>query len=181
MVWVGIDPGLSGALAVITNSGRYIFLDTPTVAVGKKSKRQMNLIATRSALVKIKNHAQQENTELHVTLERVSSMPGQGVTSMFNFGMGFGMWQGLLAALEIPYSLVAPVTWKRQMMPDMQKEKGASIQRVGQLFPEAAKQLTRKKDHGKADALLLAAYGRLVHGRLNSDVGVARCSSGKTR
>jgi crossover junction endodeoxyribonuclease RuvC len=99
--------------------------------------------------------------EITVAIERVASMPGQGVASMFNFGMGFGMWQGILCALQIPYTLVHPVTWKKAIMRDMGKEKEASIIRAKQLYPHASSQLARKKDDGRADALLLAHYAKL--------------------
>ena len=85
-----------------------------------------------------------------------------GATSAFNFGMGFGMWQGICAASLIPYQLVHPATWKALLMKDMSKEKDASRVKAMQLYPQTAKDLTRKKDHGRADALLLAHYGTIV-------------------
>lgn len=166
-VFVGIDPGLSGAVAVITNSGRILFADTPVIKmkVGKSTKSQINIPAAVAILQKIKTHADQEQVPINVVIEKVNAMPPiggrrtMGTTSAFNFGMGFGIWLGILAALQIPYTLVAPVTWKKKMMEGMTKEKGASIQRATQLFPQAAGQLTRVKDHGRSDALLLAAFG----------------------
>jgi hypothetical protein len=82
-----------------------------------------------------------------------------GVTSAFNFGMGFGMWIGICAALELPYQLVHPATWKARLMADMGKEKDASRVRAMQLYPYTAKDLARKKDHARGDALLLAHFG----------------------
>ena len=88
-----------------------------------------------------------------------------GATSAFNFGLGFGMWLGILAALEIPHQQVHPATWKAVMMRDSTKDKDASRVKAMQLFPQSAKDLTRKKDHGRADALLMAAWAMRVSAR----------------
>lgn len=164
-VYVGIDPGLGGAIAGFLSTGQVFMEDTPTIKIksGKSNKQQIDLSVASSMLRRLNRHAREEDTPIHVVLEKVGAMPGQGVTSMFNFGMGYGMWQGILAALEIPYTLVHPATWKKVMMPDATKEKDASILRVCQLFPKTGRDLNRKKDHGRADALLLAAYGRLMN------------------
>ena len=89
-------------------------------------------------------------------IEKVSAMPKQGVTSMFRFGMSWGLVRGICSGLRVPYTLVRPQTWKKEMMPDM-KEKGQSIDKVRELMPYL--QLPLKKDHNKADALLLAVFG----------------------
>lgn len=96
----------------------------------------------------------------HVFLEQVHSMPKQGVASSFNFGRGFGLWEGLLAGMRFPYTLVSPQRWKKAMLADMAKDKGASVLRAKQLFPNCVEQLKLVKDHNKAEALLLAEYGR---------------------
>ena len=96
----------------------------------------------------------------HAYLERAQAMPKQGVTSMFNYGKGFGLWLGLLIGIGIPYTLVSPRRWKAVMLSDMGKDKGASILRAKQLFPQCASQLQLVKDHNKAEALLIAAYGQ---------------------
>ena len=97
---------------------------------------------------------------LHVYIERAQAMPKQGVTSMFNYGKGFGLWLGLLIGIGFPYTLVSPRRWKASMLSDMPKDKGASILRAKQLFPASARELTRVKDHNRAEALLIAAYGQ---------------------
>ncbi len=97
-------------------------------------------------------------SQAHVTLEESQAMPGQGVRSMFMIGVGFGVWLALLAALALPSTRVRPAIWKRAL--GLGKDKEASRLRAMQLFPGA--DLRRQKDHGRAEALLLAWYG--VHG-----------------
>jgi hypothetical protein len=106
-----------------------------------------------------------------VTIEKVNAMPSipgpdgvsrsMGATSSFNFGMNFGMWIGICAASGLPYQLVHPATWKAALMRDMSKEKDASRVKAMQLYPYTAKDLARKKDHARGDALLLAHYGMM--------------------
>jgi crossover junction endodeoxyribonuclease RuvC len=86
-----------------------------------------------------------------------------GVTSSFNFGWGLGVWIGVCAGLNFPYQLVAPVTWKKRLMADMGKEKDASRVKAMQLYPHIASSLSRKKDHNRADALLLARFGQMTY------------------
>ena len=159
MKYLGIDPGLSGAFVILGDHGELQFFDTPTATVksGKKLRHTMDCAQIVSVLM----HELGRCAEVTVALERVAAMPGQGVSSMFNFGMGFGMWQGILAALQLPYTLVHSTSWKSKLMRDMGKEKGAAIVRAKQLYPMAAGSLTRKKDDGRADALLLAHYAKL--------------------
>lgn len=99
-------------------------------------------------------------SDLVAVLENVHAMPKQGVTSSFNFGRGFGLWEMGLIALKIPYTLVAPQTWKRELLADMSKDKGSSILRAKQLFPHISEHLKLSKDEAKAEALLMAEYGR---------------------
>ncbi len=141
MITVGIDPGKSGAVAFLLDNDTAIFMDT---------EKGWEPIISALNNIEIK----------HVYLEKVHAMPGNGVSSMFSFGENFGFWQGVLTTLKLPHTLVSPQTWKRVMMMDMGKEKEASVTRAIQLFPATAPFLQRKKDHNRADALLLAAYGR---------------------
>lgn len=166
MKTVGIDPGLFGAIAVIYPPVHYIgapeknyevrFYDTPIVKVGDK-----NFIDGAAAA----DHLFQLEPDL-IVLEKIHAIPGQNMSSsaMFNFGMGYGIWLGIIAAYQYKHMLVAPVTWKKKMMPDMGKEKDASRVRALQIFPRCAEDLKLKKHHGRADALLLAEYGRLTQG-----------------
>ena len=172
MIQIGIDPGISGALAVLDTETRQVkFYDTPTVTVrsGKKLKNQMDAAAIALLLNSIA-----VGKDVLVTIEKVNAMPGwkndpdnpgervqasMGVTSAFNFGFGYGVWIGLLTALMLPFQQIHPLTWKRAMMQDMGKEKDASRIKAMQLFPLTAKDLSLRKSHNRADALLLAAWG----------------------
>jgi Holliday junction resolvasome RuvABC endonuclease subunit len=157
MNWIGIDPGLDGAIAVMCE-GSITLIDTPTVCNGKK--RDMDLYTIVRLLKGLSN-----SQDVMAAIESVHSMPGQGVASTFSFGKGFGMWLGILAALNIPHQAVAPQTWKKVMLADGGKEKDASRVKAMQLYPQIADQLSRKKDHGRADALLIAAWAqRAVYG-----------------
>jgi Holliday junction resolvasome RuvABC endonuclease subunit len=145
----GIDPGFSGALAVVSAEGKVLALeDMPVIKVG--SRRELNEPAIKDFL--------KQHQIAAVALEKSQTMPGQGVASSGRYMMSYGVLRGLCVGLGIPYQLVHPRTWKSAMMPDMPKEKEASIQRVGQLYPDLV--LNRKKDHGKADALLICLYGQ---------------------
>jgi len=151
-VIIGIDPGQTGAVAIIGDDRCYV-LDTPTETVKKgKGTKTEYLPAEMVQMLKGFKNA-------HCFIEKVGAMPGQGVTSMFNFGKGFGLWIGILAALEIPYTLVTPQAWKKAMMQGI-GDKDAARGRAQQLFPSKSKELSRKKDIGRADALLIAEYGR---------------------
>lgn len=170
-IFVGIDPGISGAICVINSDTRDVrFFDTPTVTVksGKTFKNQMDPHAASLIL-----QAFSDEGGILVTIEKVAPMPSfnrtkdgvveerrtMGATSAFNFGMGFGMWIGICAASLLPYQLVHPATWKSRCMPGMSKEKDSSRVRAMQLYPQTAKDLLRKKDHARGDALLLAHFG----------------------
>lgn len=164
MITIGIDPGLDGAVAVISEGihgnaqgkTQYNLYDIPVLNVksGKKNKRQYNI----AEMVKIISlHKYQESV---VALEKVHSMPDQGVASMFSMGEGLGIWKGIVTALELPITHVTPQAWKKVMMAGMGKEKDASRQRAIQLFPQLADQLNLKKHHGRADALLIAEFLR---------------------
>jgi len=161
MVYIGIDPGLDGAIAAITNED-LVIIDTPTVKVGKK--RQMDAKAAAAILKSLrvpkgnKDWIVSNQPQVICALEKVHSMPKQGVVSTFTFGEGYGIWKGILAAFSIPHELVTPQAWKKLMLSGRSKEKGATILRVQQLFPGADVHL--KKHHGRADALLLAEYIR---------------------
>ncbi len=156
-VWIGIDPGLTGAFAIIR--GREIqFFDMPTITVqGGKTKRNEYDAA---AIVSILEGAVARSWSRTVAIEKQQAMPDQGVVSMFRIGVGYGILLGILAGLRIPHELVAPASWKRALMPDAPKDKGASILAACRLFPQVADQLKRKKDHARSDALLIAEYAR---------------------
>jgi crossover junction endodeoxyribonuclease RuvC len=164
-VWGGIDPGNDGCLVLLYENGQIEFHDAPT-AIVKSGKRNRTVLVPQemaSRLQDVKGSGLYPGF-LHVCVEQVSAMPKQGVSSSFNFGMGYGMWLGILAALRIPYTLVTPNRWKKEMMAGMGKEKEASCVRAAQLFPHASERLQRPKRgggtvylDGRGDALLLAA------------------------
>lgn len=173
MIYVGIDPGVSGAVAVMSPPPLFIgapeghrkieFYDTPTLQI-KSGKSLKNVIDTGAAADIMRSIG--ASSEVYVVIEKVWAMTKgmggatMGATSAFNFGMGFGIWLGIITALNMPHEQVAPVTWKKRLMLDMAKEKDASRMRATQLFPQASRDLNLKKHHGRADALLLAEYGR---------------------
>jgi crossover junction endodeoxyribonuclease RuvC len=169
MIYAGIDPGVTGAVCSIDSITREVaFWDTPvaTIRSGKTFKNQMDPHACARILESLRD---QSRGEILVTIEKVNAMPSipgtdeiarsMGATSAFNFGMGFGMWIAICAALQIPYQLVHPATWKAALMQGMGKEKDASRVKAMQLYPYTASDLARKKDHARGDALLLAHYG----------------------
>jgi hypothetical protein len=167
MTFIGIDPGISGAVAELDSITRAVrFFDTPTVQVrsGKTMKNMLNIPQCVDILRTLSVAG-----NVRVTIEKVNPMPsfgengerrGMGVTSAFSFGKGYGIWLGILSALAIPFQEVHPLTWKKTMMADMGKEKDASRVKAMQLYPATAPGLNLKKHHGRADALLLAEFGR---------------------
>lgn len=158
MLHVGIDPGLHGAIAFLFDNRSPLIFDTPTLLVQHTTSRKHEYLLPQ--MVALLSDALTASVQVHVTLEAVHAMPGQGVTSMFNFGRGLGLWEGMLVALRIPYDKVAPQTWKKVMLADGGKDKGSAQMKALSLFPELADQLARKKDDGRAEAVLLALYGK---------------------
>lgn len=162
MIYIGIDPGKSGALAAIYGNSVLLY-DTPVAKI--KDSKTDYLPYTMAKVIK---DLIPMGGEVFVVLEKVHAMPGQGVTSMFSFGRGLGLWEGILAGLGLPYTMVAPQTWKKAMMADMPRDnKDSSRIAATRLFPNASDMLSRKKDDGRAEALLMAEYGkRLQKGRI---------------
>lgn len=164
MIYIGIDPGINGAVGIIDDTAEFpenererVF-DTPTTVILKTGKKDYCNLSMAMLLLPFKRH------ECLVFLESVHAMPGQGVTSMFNFGRGFGIWQGILAAHALPVELVSPQRWKKEMLGDLDKEnKNNSRIKAMTLFPKMTGRLSRVKDDGRAEALLLAEYGRRLH------------------
>jgi crossover junction endodeoxyribonuclease RuvC len=157
-VIIGIDPGLDGAVARIYSDGRVAVHDTPTLTVksGPKNKRQYQP-REMAELLKVMDEGDPVRL---VVIESTHAMPGQGVSSMFSMGYGLGLWVGLVAALGLPYEMVTPQRWKGTMMDGMGKDKDASRFKAQALFPAVHGALARKKDDGRAEALLIAEYAR---------------------
>lgn len=150
---IGIDPGLSGAVAIIHDDGKVAIVDTPTTLIKKGKKSKHDYLPVQMADILGSREV------CHVFIESVHAMPGQGSVSMFRFGEGYGLWIGIIAALGLPHTKVTPQAWKKALMAGI-KDKDASRQRAQELFPQCVAELSRKKDIGRADALLIAEYGR---------------------
>lgn len=151
---IGIDPGLTGAVAVLADDGTLVALhDTPTLIlrVARGTRQEYDLPGMVALLQPY------AGAGTHAILEESQAMPRQGVRSMFTIGLGFGVWLGLLTALHIPYTRVRPADWKRALGL-LGKDKEVARLRAQQLFPSA--DLRLKQHHGRAEALLLAWYGQ---------------------
>ena len=150
---IGIDPGLNGAIAVLQNNKVIEIHDIPVMTDGKKNKRQLN----SAQLVKLLKDNFQDETDTVVIVEQVNAMPGQGVTSMFNFGQTFGAIKGICAALNLPIFFVRPAKWKKHF--DLiNSSKDASRTKAIEMYPSISDQLSKKKDVNKSDAILIARF-----------------------
>jgi len=153
MIIIGIDPGITGAISVLENKKVIEVHETPTMIDGKKNKRQVNGAQITNIIKEIISN----NKEVVVVVEHVNAMPGQGVTSMFNFGQSFGVIKGICSALGIPIYFVRPTKWKKHFNL-IKTNKDASRTKVIEIYPEISSKLSRKKDSNKADAILIAKY-----------------------
>jgi crossover junction endodeoxyribonuclease RuvC len=150
--YMGIDPGTSaGGITVMDENTKIVFCeDIPSLDIGTKKKQSViNEPAIKELFLRYVIE--------HAFLEKAQVMPKQGVVSMGNYMMGFGILRGLCLGLGIPYTLVTPQSWKKTMMAGMGKEKKASVVRVGQLYPDISFPLV--KDHNKADSILICRHG----------------------
>jgi len=149
---IGIDPGISGAIAVFDWYTKKLveIIDMPTLEVesGKTKKRHISAVSLANYLVGF--------TDTHIVIEKVGAMPGQGVTSMFNFGRSAGIIEGVVAALEMPNTYVTPAAWTKAV--GRAAGKDASRMRAMELFPAKADLFKRAKDDGRADAALIAYW-----------------------
>jgi crossover junction endodeoxyribonuclease RuvC len=153
MIIIGIDPGINGAISILKNKKIIEVYDTPTMIEGKKNKRQINGAQVTNIIKERLN----EEQEVVVVVEQVNAMPGQGVTSMFNFGQSFGVIKGICAALSLPIYFVRPTKWKKHFNL-IKTNKDASRTKVIEAYPEISSKLHRKKDSNRADAILIALY-----------------------
>ena len=155
MLIIGIDPGISGSICFMQNGKILEVVEMPTMAAGKKNKRQVNGSQIYNEILeKIHNTDKQE---IRVIIEQVSAMPGQGVTSMFNFGQSFGILKGICSAMQLPMYFVRPAKWKKYFGL-INSEKDASRTKAIEMFPYFSSQLSKKKDSNKADAILIASF-----------------------
>ena len=155
MLIIGIDPGIAGAICFFEKGKVKDVIDMPTMAEGKKNKRQIN---GRQIYNEISSRIDSYSSEnINVVVEQVSAMPGQGVTSMFNFGQSFGVIKGICSAMQLPIFFVRPAKWKKYF--DLiNSQKDASRTRAIEMFPNISSILSKKKDANKADAILIASF-----------------------
>ena len=155
MLIIGIDPGISGAICFM-EKGRIIdVIDMPSMADGKKNKKQVNGSQLFNEISSYTKHKSIE--DIKVIIEHVSAMPGQGVTSMFNFGQSFGILKGVCSAMNLSMHFVRPVKWKKHFNL-INSSKDASRTKAIEIFPYFSVNLSKKKDANKADAILIASY-----------------------
>ena len=155
MLIIGIDPGISGSICFFQDGKIVGVVEMPTMTEGKKNKKQVNGSQIFNEISeKIKKL---DKKEIKVVIEQVSAMPGQGVTSMFNFGQSFGILKGICSAMQLPMYFVRPAKWKKYFNL-INSEKDASRTRAIEVFPYFSGQLSRKKDSNKADAILIASF-----------------------
>ena len=162
MIIIGIDPGISGAICFIRNGKIIDVVEMPSMADGKKNKRQVNGAEVTNIFKRVinLNHGKtsgKDENEVKVVIEHVTAMPGQGVTSMFNFGQSFGVIKGICAALQLPIYFVRPAKWKKYFNL-IKCEKDASRTKAIEIFPYFSTNLSKKKDANKADAILIASF-----------------------
>lgn len=157
MIWLGCDPGHKGALGAIDGNAIEVY-DAPTLVVGDKTV--MDLLAMRKLLMRWHARA----SEVRFFIEKVHSQPGASPRSMFTFGRGYGEWRGEVVGIGYSLTEVEPARWKATMMDGLGKDKDVARYRASLLFPQAAHYFTRKQDDGRAEALLIAEYGRRTNG-----------------
>ena len=155
MLIIGIDPGISGSICFFEDGKILDVIEMPTMIEGKKNKRQANGSQIFNEISKrIRNNKKQT---VRVIIEQVSAMPGQGVTSMFNFGQSFGILKGICSAMQLPMYFIRPAKWKKYFGL-INSEKDASRTKAIEMFPYFSSQLSKKKDSNKADAILIASF-----------------------
>jgi crossover junction endodeoxyribonuclease RuvC len=155
MIIIGIDPGISGSICFFEDGKVTDIVEMPNMADGKKNKRQVNGAQIYNEISsRIKNFNKED---IKVVIEQVSAMPGQGVTSMFNFGQSFGVLKGICSAMQLSTYFIRPAKWKKYFNL-INSEKDASRTKAIQIFPYISSELSKKKDANKADAILLASF-----------------------
>ena len=155
MLVIGIDPGISGSICFFQVGKIIDVVEMPTMTEGKKNKKQVNgsqIFNEISERIK-----KIDKKDIKVIIEQVSAMPGQGVTSMFNFGQSYGILKGICSAMQLPMYFVRPTKWKKYFNL-INSEKDASRTRAIEIFPYFSPKLSRKKDSNKADAILIASF-----------------------
>jgi crossover junction endodeoxyribonuclease RuvC len=155
MLVIGIDPGISGSICFFEDGKIIDLIEMPIMAEGKKQKKQVNGAQIYNEILSRTKNIEKKN--IKIVIEHVSAMPGQGVTSMFNFGQSFGVLKGICSAMQLSMHFVRPVKWKK-FFNLINSEKDASRTKAIEIFPYISNQLSRKKDANKADAALIASF-----------------------
>ena len=155
MLIIGIDPGVSGSICFFQDGVIKDVVEMPTMTDGKKNKKQVNGSQIFNEISEKIKKIDKKN--IKVVIEHVTAMPGQGVTSMFNFGQSFGILKGICSAMQLSVYFVRPAKWKKYFNL-INSEKDASRTRAIEIFPYYSSHLSRKKDSNKADAILIASY-----------------------
>ena len=132
MLIIGIDPGISGSICFFKDGKILDVVEMPTMTDGKKNKRQVNGSQIYNEIKKKIDVVSEE--DIRVVIEHVTAMPGQGVTSMFNFGQSFGILKGICSAMRLPMYFVRPAKWKKYFSL-INSEKDASRTRAIEIFP----------------------------------------------
>ena len=159
MLIIGIDPGISGSICFFEDGKIIEVIEMPVMTEGKKNKKQVNGAQIYNEFLKRINN---KDDEIRVVIEQVSAMPGQGVTSMFNFGQSYGILKGICSAMQLPMFFVRPAKWKKYFNL-INSQKDASRTRAIEIFPYFSTQLSKKKDSNKADAILIASFYYETH------------------
>ena len=160
MLIIAIDPGISGSICFFEEGKIIDVIEMPTMIDGKKNKKQVNGAQIYNEISDRIFTKKKEN--IRVVIEQVSAMPGQGVTSMFNFGQSFGILKGICSAMQLPLYFVRPAKWKKHYNL-INSQKDASRTRAIEIFPYFSSQLSKKKDSNKADAILIASFYYETH------------------
>tara|TARA_B100001029_G_scaffold150335_1_gene132369 strand:+ start:645 stop:1139 length:495 start_codon:yes stop_codon:yes gene_type:complete len=155
MLVIGIDPGITGSICFFEDGKVIDLIEMPNMADGKKQKKQVNGAQIYNEIFLRTKNLDKKN--IKVVIEHVSAMPGQGVTSMFNFGQSFGVLKGICSAMQLSTHFVRPAKWKK-FFNLINAEKDASRTKAIEIFPYISTQLSRKKDANKADAALIASF-----------------------
>ena len=159
MLIIGIDPGISGSICFFKDGKILEVIEMPVMTEGKKNKKQINGSQIYNEFLEKING---KDDETRVVIEQVSAMPGQGVTSMFNFGQSYGILKGICSAMQLPMFFVRPAKWKKYFNL-INSQKDASRTRAIEIFPYFSTQLSKKKDSNKADAILIASFYYETH------------------
>ena len=154
MFIIGIDPGISGSICFFKDGKILEVIEMPVMTEGKKNKKQVNGSQIYNEFLKRINR---KDDEIRVVIEHVSAMPGQGVTSMFNFGQSFGILKGICSSMQLPMYFVRPAKWKKYFNL-LNSQKDASRTKAIEIFPYFSNQLSKKKDSNKADAILISSF-----------------------